>query len=337
MFTATVVVMATFLYLNIGYWLGKKIFEMAQDDTPTEQLSFKKKVARWLLFPMFMFVNWRNRTREWNGAPFVLANWVKCNEKTGNCCIDTEGARVFTGLYTFLWPLFRILPTIIACIIGPVKIIEELHAGSKTLEIRSFLKTIIGKLRFRSKNSEVNLADILKKNGEVKARREQILSLLQRGQDQFNKLISNAEGWEKIVKSARDIGRDAKKFENVLAMLKIKIADKLKRGKDLVCVLQTMDGKIAELEEMLKTIQRYEETLRILNEMNDDTESVRNELGEVLGAAQAIAEFCQKIYDLEQEQMARLDAPIEVLAGQIIEGEDRVRDIQKEVVKMAVR
>ena len=52
MLTALAIGVGAILYFNFGHWLGKKIFNMASDDTPTEALSFIKKLGRGLVFPL---------------------------------------------------------------------------------------------------------------------------------------------------------------------------------------------------------------------------------------------------------------------------------------------
>ncbi len=337
MLTFFYVIGAISVYLTIGSYLGRKIFSMALDDTPTKELSALDKFFRCAFFCSNIFPNdqWEDRVNVWEKKDITL---LECYIKDGRFLL--ERSATFIGWYTFFWPLFRFIPTFAFCLTMTVWSAARIGTG-----IGSWINNVLSRskrwvlqkvgIRAQHNTSAQDLATFIQ--NEIQPKQGCITLLLDKACYRLKELSEDLQEWRKFVDQEKVSGKDVSRFCGIITTLQTREKEQTQRVLELEKSLSFLVEKIKSLNEMLGVIRRYERTAKILGHTEDGYQGAELELQAMLGAACKDVECLRGLYGIEQEYMERFEVPIEVAAQRIAEGESHIdRTIRKEIMERAV-
>lgn len=319
MVIAGLLIFSAFIYCILGHLLGRMSNSLYNDDTPTEELLWYKKIVR-ILFSPVSYHTWHTRAwySDWNNAPSLR----------GLAALDHPNAsqedknEAYILLTTFFWPLKLInavigIMTLFMFMIPVIVCFQAKCIAYAYHFITRILYTLSGSIKYRALCASGNEIQKL-----IHFQEKEIGAHLDRLRDEKTKatrlqtsLQTEIEAWRVRTNKLDNRGFNIKRYAKLLKKLEDKAETVTAKVNTIDAAMRVVNEKKEELDILLEVLHQYETTIPLLDDDScDDIE--RETLKTAFAAMNACRQAVEKAGAIERNMMDKVGTDLDELVEQ---------------------
>ena len=286
-------------YLAVGALLGRLIWKEWRDDTPTEELSFWRRVKRMAFFPFTVLdVGWKRRGDDYP--------------------VEGLTADQYACVSVLLWPLLRLVSTLIflAWLLVAVPATTLVKAVVRAM---SFAIALVpgGSSETREFPFSADKEKLLKLHGSISAKAKQLAELISEGNKLEGELGANG-----AAKRCRALVNDLQ-----ASLERIRAEEKKVRG-----ALDSVEEEEKNFGNLSRLLGYYRKVAKAKAGASVNIAEVETAMADALTSCEKVLEEMSS----EEIDLMGTDTPVEVLAGQVKDvSEERARLREKQEQALA--